>query len=376
MLPLLPALLLLLVLASQQPQVVPRSQAQVISNDEKWFAFSVDDGTIHIVALPEGQSIQVLTGLSKSCTSLEFGPDGSTIVSSTADGTRSILPLSLSYPARQVSPEGNTAQVWSASSRLVDGGSKLLVAGGGARIRLLNMGDGALVREWSLATDELTEYWAGVSACVVSADGKHGSLGSHNGRVGLYSMSSGVAELGPWQLPRPVSLLALDQEAHRLAIVTSDCTVRVRTLEANCKMTEFSHADQNMFGDLEICSMCFSEDGRHLLTATCPYWEVRLWDVETGRREWAYDFGGGNPTAISARFTPDGATVLVSKDNLRLDALTGLARLPLVQEQRRQCRTSGRTAWRTIGSKLEIYDMRSWNLLCTIPLTAQAPEPR
>ena len=62
--------------------------------------------------------------------------------------------------------------------------------------------------------------------------------------------------------------------------------------------------------------------------------------------------------------------MIVSKGGLRLASATGTAQSPLVRESEMMTdlRISGRFAWTTSGSKLQVFDAVEYKLVCEIQL--------
>lgn len=336
----------------------------------------MDDGTLHLVTLPDGKPVCVATGAAGWIDDLEFSPD-----------SKELAAIGLNFPMRiyscadgkvlaEIAPHV-TDHVTSRNERTVDyldGGASLLISGWSPVACLVERRSGKVLREITLAPADEPDSAAPRSAACVSEDRSRFALADEAGRLAICSAKTGEFLAGPVSLaPLRGNSLAFDGLGKRLAVGASDCKVRVYELPSLEKPRELSHCDENLFGDLEISSVRFSADGKTLLSASYTFWEVRLWDLETGKQRWAHDYGGGNPTMIQARFTPDGAHVIVSKGGVRLDGKLGTPLAPLGREQRTDFGIGGRYAWCAHGSKLEVYDVSADKLVCELPLAAPAP---
>ncbi len=335
----------------------------------------MDDGTLHIVTLPDGKPVSVATGSASWIDDLAFSPNA-----------KEIAAIGLNFPMRICScADGKVLaeitphvadHVTSRNERTVDyldGGASLLISGWSPSACLVERKSGNVLREITLAPADKPDSAAPRSATCISADGSRFAIADEAGRLAVCSAKTGEFLAGPVSIaPLRGNSLAFDPLGKRLAVGASDCTVRIYDLPSLEKPRELSHCDQNLFGDLEISSVCFSADGRTLLSASYTFWEVRLWDLETGKPRWAYDYGGGNPTQIQARFTPDGSHVIVSKGGVRLNGKQGTLLAPLGREQMTDFGIGGGYAWCARGSTLEVYDVNADKLVCELPLGAAA----
>jgi len=364
-----------MLLGQGEPGPALNSRAQALAGDGKLFAYSVSDGTVHIAALPEGKPIVVASGFAAMVDDLEFSPDGKQLASVAEDGKVRIVACADGKLVHEFKgpAEVNPRHWHSRTIDFVDDGTKLLLAGSRSKARLIEREDGAIVQEFALGPvkgpDDEEET---ITASAVSADRKHFALGDQRGRYAVFSARTGALEKGPFEGPNFfVYSLDFDHRGTRLAIGAGDCKVRVLSLEENLPPREFSHCDQDLSGDLNIGSVRFAPDGKSLLAVSFPFWEVRLWDLETEKARWAWDYGGGSPGAIQARFTPDGSRVIVSRGGVRLESATGTKQSPLVgeSEMMTQFRISGQFAWTVGGSVIQIYDIGKSKLVCVLPLT-------
>jgi WD40 repeat protein len=124
----------------------------------------------------------------------------------------------------------------------------------------------------------------------------------------------------------------------------------------------------------------FSSDGKRLLTTSFSWWEVRLWDIESGNESWRHEFDAGNPLPLVASFAND-STVVVSSalpNQLSwgevLDATNG-KRLHGLGESvgggSYFYSKDGRYAWVASASKITIFDPRTAKTVCELPLAPQ-----
>lgn len=366
--------ILLLAAALQSPPPELRSRAQALSPDGKLFAYSVSDGTVHIASLPEGKSVRVLAGLPSVIDGLAFSPDGTLLASIADDGTiRTFRPAGDDAP-RTIEAGGRLAATQRTSRLIefVDSGTKLLVIGGTERTRLLDASSGKSVREWTLAEESKSGALSPLTASAMSDDGMHLAMGDDMGRLAVFSASTGAIEAGPWQVPLSVNALAFDKSAHRLAVGAGDCKVRILSLAEKKETLELSHCDADLTGDLAIGCVCFSADGKSLLASSFSFWEVRLWDLETRKQRWAFDYGGGNEGSVGVGFSEDAQHVYVGPLGTILDAANGkqLRALgtgsPCVENA--QYGFAGEYVFHSSKGAIDVHDARDRKLVCELPL--------
>jgi len=303
------------------------SGTQALSPDGKELAFDAEFHGLH--RFPDRVSIRFLSvrsgevRLSVPCPDtriedLAWSPDGTTVAYVSHDGAVEVLrSKDGSVEARfATSPDAARPTGERRSIQFVDGGSKLLLAGGAAPVQLRRHEDGTLV------VDFLLDAGACASATCVSSDAFHFAVGDVQGCYAVYSARTGAREAGPFHGPEPVNALAFSPDGTRLAAGLGDCRVRVLSLRSSAGVAEYSHCDQDLLASLQIGSVAFRPDGRALLASSFSFYEVRLWDLETGSVLSHFDYSGGNEGAITARFAADPATVVLSTGDV-LDAADG-----------------------------------------------------
>jgi WD40 repeat protein len=106
--------------------------------------------------------------------------------------------------------------------------------------------------------------------------------------------------------------MAFDPTGRTLAIGCGDCTVRLWDYASGGAIRQLSHCDADMFGDLAIGSVQFSQDGSRLLAASWSYWEVRVWDLASGLILDHFDFSTGAPAVMPAWFAANDEYVVMS----------------------------------------------------------------
>ena len=371
---------------AQEVHVVPdvklvarTSNAQALSPDEKELAFNAefhgmhryrDDVSVRFVSLTTGKVRLSVPGFDPWIDDIAWSPDGSVVAVVGHNGAVRIIRSSDGSLASETPPPPEIVRPSSMDRTVhfVDGGTKLLLAGGASPVQLREREGGKVLADFLLVPNMAT------SAVCVSRDGVHFAVGDSGGVCAVYSAKTGTREAGPFTGFKTVNALALDPNAAQLAIGATGCEVLVCPLRPDAIAFKLSHCDQDFVDNLEIGSVDFSSDGKTLLATSFPFYEVRLWNLEGRTETWRCNAGGGNPVAMSARFTADPSIVVVSRGGDVLDAATGKARLEL-QNPCGTCsfRSDGHFAWTTTASGLRVHDLRDGKVVAEVDLREPIP---
>ncbi len=353
----------------------PKSTAQALSPDEKLFAYAVDDGTVHIATLPDGNPWIEPKWFPESTGGLAFSPDGKELAVLSHDGWIRIL--ATANGALLAEFAGATSDllfpVHSPTIEFVDGGSKLLLPRGDSEARLIEREDGLVIRVLS------PEPTRRITASAVSADRRHFALGGKGGHFAVYSATTGSLECGPIQTPPPVQALDFDPEATRLAVGSGDCHVRLYPLRSGPSEPRLlSHSDKGPWGDPTLDGdqtvgfVKFSPDGKQLLSSRLPYWETCVWDLERARLLWKDDDGVGTRSPMLAEFVSLPRPAVITCKGKIFDAIDG-EQLPGIGDAKYWDFQvlAGPYAWRDGPLGLEFIDVRTRKHVCTLPLAAK-----
>lgn len=128
-----------------------------------------------------------------------------------------------------------------------------------------------------------------------------------------------------------------------------------------------SHVDLTVGGFLEITTIDFSRDGRRLVDTGTDWWQVREWEVLTGKELWRFDHGGGNAHPVEARYSADGERVLSNIHGRVFTARTGGHVATYFPEATLGTRTlellpDDRSGFLPTTAGIEVYDIASRRL--------------
>lgn len=364
MIPLLPALLLLLQ-AKPEPAPAPAldSRAQAITTDGAHFAWSLDDGSVHIVPLAGGAPAEIARTKGDRPAALAFSNDGKELAVGSAGGSLQILSVPegklLAELPRAAAAPGD-AQAIDSIDWLADG-SRLLLAG--ARARLVERQGLKLLAEYEARAGER------LGARAVSGDGAHFALGDSAGEVRVFAARDGLVEHEHLSVPKPVHALALDRQATRLAVGAGDCRVRVFRLGKEERPLELSLCDQDITGKLVLGCVDFAPDGSALVASSFPWWCVRAWELEHGSVLWSHDCGGGADLPTPVSLARDPAIAFVGSQGTRLEAANGKVLSSLGNGR---FRVQGAWCWTREGDAFRVFDVRAGKLVRELPLSDPA----
>ena len=309
----------LAVAAASEEEVSPAWGACSLSPDGDKLALAYYDGSLAFVELERRQ------------VRLRLPASGSRVRSTawTADG-RHLAALDGAGMVRVVD-RGDGAMVGSVATtdvylarpmggrsvEFVGDGETLLVACGSSPAQLWRWRSAELVADLHL------EGGPGYSHCV-SRDRSFVALGDLVGNVAVWDAQSGEPVAEPVHVGGRVASLAFHPDGTRLAVGTEHSMVLFFDLPGLEASGELEHDACSFFGkDYNVGSVVFSSDGRRLLTGSCGSWAVCAWDLESGRRLWCHDYGGGNPGCVGGRFSLDGLRVTLVNEGLVLESATG-----------------------------------------------------
>jgi WD40 repeat protein len=257
------------------------------------------DATARLWDVATGRQLVILGGHAGPVVNARFSPDGSRIVTASADGTARLWDRT----GRLVSVlRGHTPPLWDASFS-PDGGL-VLTAGQDESARLWQPETGQPVRE-------LPGHAGGVRLALFGPDGRLALTMGNDGKTHLWDVASGQ-QVGALQIAGGMLPTAAFSPDGRL-VVTGDArgTAKVSAVASGAVLAELrGHAD-------EAWDVDFSPDGRRVVTASRDK-TARVWEAETGRPVTVLE--GHTGPVTSARFSPDGQLIVTaSTDDVKID---------------------------------------------------------
>lgn len=367
----------LLALAIQSPSTVPYSRVQAASPDGKWFAWSLDDRSLHVCDLAKGRETYSLVNVASSSPRgpafverIAWSPDSARLaligsdddvwVFAAADG-KVLARFGFGFPM-----PGDPDSIVSAHAaglrfvEFLEGSSRLLIGGGDLRTSILDAASGKPLFVGRARNP------AGL--CALAPDRKQFALVQQDGTITLHRSTDGEQQGPSWRCKGTVHALAFDGSGSRLAVGGGGCKVQVFQIGKPDTPLELSLCDEDLTGKLEIGSVAFASDGRSLLATSFPWWVARAWDLEKATVLWSHDCGGGDDAPTLAAFTGDPSVVFVGAQGARLDRASGKV---LSSLGKGQFRVQGNVCWTRERDSFRIFDARDGRLLADVPLTAR-----
>ncbi len=258
-----------------------------------------------------GRELLTLIGHRNWVMGLAFSPDGSTLASTSKDGSVKIWSLA---------PGNESTAV---SSPVTGFGTRVAFSPDGKQF-LTNGSDGK-GHAWNTQTGRLQFTVHGNAADVislaVSPDGKIFATGSMDGKLVLWDASSGNELLSLAAHEAGIRDLAFSPDSHLVATGSFDGTARIWDTATGKLLQEITgHRSQHQ--DL-VLGVAFSPDGKTLATSSTDR-TAMIWDVKTGNR--LFTLQGHTLGIPDIAFSPDGSTIATGSGDgtaILWDAKTG-----------------------------------------------------
>jgi WD40 repeat protein len=220
------------------------------SSSGKWLIIRAPDNVAKVLDARTGAEVAVLKGHGDAVTSAQFSPDESAIVTTSLDGT---------------------------------------------------------ARLWSTTSFETTSVLSVEQPTVASfsRDGQHIMIGTDDGAVATFEVSSSRKMLEFAATDGNVQSIKFSPDAKRVLVISKDHRMRVWALETG----------ERVFEVPGVVEAAFSPDGMQILTTTGD-WTARLWDAATGKAGLVFKHETG---VHDVAFSPDGKYVMTaSTDAVRV----------------------------------------------------------
>ena len=271
----------------------------------------------------------------------DFSPDGSRLVTSSADGKARVFDLDHGTMAASFDTHttGATSTSYEGWARWSSDGKRILTWGGNKDAMLWDVAKQTGIRiggHDSGVVERAT--WNSDSTLIATASDRHD--------LRLWDGATGEPRSASIAIPSvEIYQIAFHPDGQRIAVGCGDVRARIVDMKSGRVELTVSHEDIASFGDLAVGGVEFSRDGAHLLTTTFTLHEVRSWNTKTGREEWRSGFDGGSEASITAKFSRDGREVFIDRNARWLDAKTGTSERQLSDSRLVFCSLSTDERW-------------------------------
>ncbi len=237
--------------------------------------------------------VQSLEGHTKSVTSIQYSPDGKTLVSGSFDKTVRVWDVERGLCERVL--EGHTGEV--TSIQYSPDGKTVLSGSGDNTVRIWDV-------ERGFCKQVLEGHTDGVTSIQYSPDGKTVLSGSEDNTVRVWDVERGLCGVLEGHTDK-VNSLQYSPDGKMLASggggYSGDNIVRVWDVERGlCERALEGHT-------LWVTSLQYSPDGKTLVSGSVDN-TVRVWDVERGFCKQVLE--GHTETVTSLQYSPDGKTLV------------------------------------------------------------------
>ncbi|WP_329384024.1 trypsin-like peptidase domain-containing protein [Streptomyces sp. NBC_01351] len=245
-----------------------------------------EEGLRNAAALPLQRRLE---GHTAELRSVAFSPDGTTLLTSSADGTALLWDVGTGKTvAPLIDPHGAVG-----SAVFSPDGTTLATGSEDGMAQLWNAETGKLL-------DDPMEHASWVNQVAFSPDGATLATACADGTAQLWNVGTGTRRGDPMKHGSPVWALAISPDGRTLATGGEDGTALLWDMETGKTLGKpMEHAGT-------VYSAAFSPDGTTLATGSVDN-NVVLWDVETGKTRDILT--GHSDAAYSVAFSPDGRTL-------------------------------------------------------------------
>ncbi|MCA2973777.1 MAG: hypothetical protein IM337_07130 [Microcystis sp. M110S1] len=260
------------------------------SPDGKTLVSGSDDKTIKLWNVETGKEIRTLYGHDNSVTSVNFSPDGKTLVSGSDDNTIKLWNVETGQEIRTL--YGHDSYV---SSVNFSPDGKTLVSGSYDKT----------IKLWDVETGQEIRTLYGHDSYVwsvnFSPDGKTLVSGSDDKTIKLWNVETGQEIRTLKGHDSSVLSVNFSPDGKTLVSGSDDKTIKLWNVETGQEIRTLKGHDNS------VNSVNFSPDGKTLVSGSWDY-TIKLWNVETGQE--IRTLKGHDFYVNSVNFSPDGKTLV------------------------------------------------------------------
>ncbi|MCA2810388.1 hypothetical protein [Microcystis sp. M095S1] len=265
------------------------------SPDGKTLVSGSDDKTIKLWNVETGKEIRTLYGHDNSVTSVNFSPDGKTLVSGSDDNTIKLWNVETGQEIRTL--YGHDSYV---SSVNFSPDGKTLVSGSYDKT----------IKLWDVETGQEIRTLYGhdnfVYSVNFSPDGKTLVSGSNDKTIKLWNVETGQEIRTFKGHDSYVYSVNFSPDGKTLVSGSNDKTIKLWNVETGQEIRTLKGHDSSVY------SVNFSPDGKTLVSGSYDK-TIKLWDVETGQE--IRTLYGHDSYVWSVNFSPDGKTLVSGSDD-------------------------------------------------------------
>ncbi|AWZ10663.1 hypothetical protein DRB96_37445 [Streptomyces sp. ICC1] len=264
------------------------------SPDGTTLATSSNDGSALLWDVKTGKTVGEPLEHDTKVGSAVFSPDGDTLATSSEDGTAQLWTVETGK--RRGDPMEHAS--WVNQVAFSPDGTILATAGDDGKAQLWNV-------ETGTRRGNPMEHTDSVWSLAFNPNGRTLVTGTHDGAALLWDVKTGKTLGKPMEHAGTVYSVAFSPDGHTLATGSVDANVVLWDVETGKKRILVGHTDA-------VYSMAFSPDGRALATGGADN-SVVLWDVKTGAILTV--LAGHTAIVRSVAFSPDGTTLATGSDD-------------------------------------------------------------
>ncbi len=269
--------------------------SSVFSPDGSRVVTASADGTARVWNADSGDVVARLDGHASGVYHASFSPDGLRVVTASSDRTARIWSAGSGEEIRRF--DGHTGDVYYAA--FSPDGERIVTGSRDRTARIWNVGDGEEILRFDGHGDR-------VNGAVFSPDGERVVTGSRDQTARVWSARSGEQIAAMHGHAGIIYDVAFSPDGGRVATGSSDMTARVWNADSGEEISRMNgHTDW-------IWRVAFSPDGSRVLTASSDK-TARIWKARSG--EQVAQLKGHTGRVYDASFSPDGSRIVTGSSD-------------------------------------------------------------
>jgi WD40 repeat protein len=256
------------------------------------------DKTAKVWDAKTGAEVLSLKGHGNGLSSASFSPDGSRVVTASDDGTLKLWDATRGSVIRDFEGHNNdrprVVEIWSAS--FSPDGSRVVTGFGNGTATVWDAKTGAAALSLKGHTDRVT-------STVFSPDGSRVATSSEDGTAKVFDAKTASVVLSLKGHFSPILSASFSPDGSRVVTTGGDKTAKVWDAKTGAELSSLGHTER-------VTSAAFSRDGSRIVTGSQDR-TAKVWDANTGAELLSIDSRSAQGI-VSVAFSRDGSRVVTA----------------------------------------------------------------